>query len=458
MMLHDSGKIPTLKEASLGKDFPLAIEQILAKMLRRNPSERYQNIGLVAHDLSVACKGVAIPNTAPSAKAKAPKRSETVVSLSLNKLIGIGSFIVLITATIAGTVGYYLKSGSPVAPRTHRPPAIVSDTKPANDLTDISLNVADDIDEAQKKAEAKLANADPIVSKTVLVDHQQLREFSFPFCSMGKLCQYKGFDLTHFLKQANGLVTVPIDVPLVFFVQECSTDTSATLATPSVFKKIGTTEFHGLALEGEPSKFGGISAKKTAENLKTIIGVAQTWTNLEFISLKGFHEIDDALEALNKLKHLKNLQIIKCQVHSLQSAEQPVFRQLTGLRLEQLKADFAETILKQVDGSPNLQTLILNSTSPGNFSYLEGCTKLSFLEVNGYFRDDQLRKLSKVKSLKILYLSSDKIPEMEIKEIIRRLTQLKEIRLPKVLYTDNDVRNFTSLSDKVQFIDSSIHR
>jgi hypothetical protein len=275
---------------------------------------------------------------------------------------------------------------------------------------------------------------------------------------MGKLCQYKGFDLTDFLKQANGLVTVPIDVPLVFFVQECSTDTSATLATPSVFKKIGTTEFHGLALEGEPSKFGGISAKKTAENLKTIIGVAQTWTNLEFISLKGFHEIDDALEALNKLKHLKNLQIIKCQVHSLQSAEQPVFRQLTGLRLEQLKADFAETILKQVDGSPNLQTLILNSTSPGNFSYLEGCTKLSFLEVNGYFRDDQLRKLSKVKSLKILYLSSDKIPEMEIKEIIRRLTQLKEIRLPKVLYTDNDVRNFTSLSDKVQFIDSSVHR
>jgi serine/threonine protein kinase len=460
MMLHDSGKIPTLKEASLGNEFPLAIEQVLAKMLRRNPSERYQNIGMVAHDLSVACKGAAMPKTASPAKAKAPpKRSKIVVSMSLNKLIGIGSFVVLITATISGTTVYYFKSGPHAATPRNQPQVIIPETEP-----DTIAEITGDVDNSLHQAEAKLAKANPIVSKPVLVDHKPMREFTFPSYSIGKLYRYQGFEPADFLKQANflnqanGLVHVPIDVPLVFFVQECSAETTATLATPSLFEKIGTTEFHGLALEGEPPKLGGISFKERAKNIAKIIGVAQTWTNLEFVSLRNFR-IDDALKALNKLKHLKNLQIIKCKLDSLQSAAQPVFRQLTGLRLEQVDPKIAKNILKQVDGSSNLQTLILSSTSPGNFDYLEGCSKLSFLEVNGvnaYLDDDQLRNLSKVKSLKILYISSDKTPELQIKEILRRLTQLKEIRLPKDLYTINDVRNFTALSDKVQFIDRPV--
>ncbi len=53
MMQHMGEKAPTLKEASMGKDFPPLFEQIIAKMLTKNLSERYQSLAQVAGDLAV---------------------------------------------------------------------------------------------------------------------------------------------------------------------------------------------------------------------------------------------------------------------------------------------------------------------------------------------------------------------------------------------------------------------
>ncbi len=53
MMQHMGEKAPTLKEASMGKDFPPLLEQIIAKMLTKNVSERYQSLAHVAGDLAV---------------------------------------------------------------------------------------------------------------------------------------------------------------------------------------------------------------------------------------------------------------------------------------------------------------------------------------------------------------------------------------------------------------------
>jgi serine/threonine-protein kinase len=49
---HLSETPPTLKEASLGIDFPPALEAMVAKMLAKSPDERYQDLGNVALELS----------------------------------------------------------------------------------------------------------------------------------------------------------------------------------------------------------------------------------------------------------------------------------------------------------------------------------------------------------------------------------------------------------------------
>lgn len=60
MMMHQRSEIPTLKEASLGNDYPPALEQIVRRMLAKDPNERYQNLGYAAHDLADMKRGVKV--------------------------------------------------------------------------------------------------------------------------------------------------------------------------------------------------------------------------------------------------------------------------------------------------------------------------------------------------------------------------------------------------------------
>jgi len=51
MMKHQSEKPMSLKEASLGQNYPPALEQIVGKLLEKNPEKRYQSAHLLARDL-----------------------------------------------------------------------------------------------------------------------------------------------------------------------------------------------------------------------------------------------------------------------------------------------------------------------------------------------------------------------------------------------------------------------
>ena len=50
MMQHGTAAVPSMKEASLGREFPPALQSVLAKMLSKDPADRYQNCAELAHD------------------------------------------------------------------------------------------------------------------------------------------------------------------------------------------------------------------------------------------------------------------------------------------------------------------------------------------------------------------------------------------------------------------------
>lgn len=52
MMKHMQDQPSTLRQASLGGDFPEAIETVISKMLAKKPEDRYQNCLVVAHELT----------------------------------------------------------------------------------------------------------------------------------------------------------------------------------------------------------------------------------------------------------------------------------------------------------------------------------------------------------------------------------------------------------------------
>ncbi|MBS1955763.1 MAG: serine/threonine protein kinase [Cyanobacteria bacterium SZAS-4] len=57
MMMHQTGTIPTLKEASLGTNFSPELERLVHTMLSKNPNDRYQDLGIAAHDLAAIKSG-----------------------------------------------------------------------------------------------------------------------------------------------------------------------------------------------------------------------------------------------------------------------------------------------------------------------------------------------------------------------------------------------------------------
>lgn len=57
MLLHQTQQPPTLAKASGGQTFPDSVEFIVAKMLAKEPMERYQSMEAVKHDLELALQG-----------------------------------------------------------------------------------------------------------------------------------------------------------------------------------------------------------------------------------------------------------------------------------------------------------------------------------------------------------------------------------------------------------------
>jgi tRNA A-37 threonylcarbamoyl transferase component Bud32 len=138
MMKHQTEQALTLKEASLGADFPKAIEDIVAKMLAKSPDDRYQNLGSVAHDLGALRRGEPISATAQSIVDKSPTKTITMTRTGFYALM-LG--MALLSAVIAGVFGYLFpntKDESPVA----RPIPAVLPTAPR--IVPVSANELDD--------------------------------------------------------------------------------------------------------------------------------------------------------------------------------------------------------------------------------------------------------------------------------------------------------------------------
>jgi len=101
MMQHSAAPVPSLKEASLGLEFPPALDKVIARMLAKDSRERYQNCMYVAQDLialeqgnydqvrAITTTGL---NTIVPRKAKQPRRAILMLGLGVVAGAAIGFF------------------------------------------------------------------------------------------------------------------------------------------------------------------------------------------------------------------------------------------------------------------------------------------------------------------------------------------------------------------------------
>lgn len=84
MMMHQTAAIPTLKEASLGTDFSPELEGLIRTMLSKNPDERYQDLGIAAHDLA-AIKSGNLEGLSLGAKVRRPTKAQSVSTITIKR-------------------------------------------------------------------------------------------------------------------------------------------------------------------------------------------------------------------------------------------------------------------------------------------------------------------------------------------------------------------------------------
>ena len=134
MMLHQSETAPTLKEASLGKEFPPALEQVVAKLLAKKPADRYQNLGIVANDLAQIVKGA--PALGVSSTIKKDVKAAAAVNMTRGEFQKWIAFTAIGVGLASGSIAYFFANWQNAVAEEKRAAAaaaaVASEAKSAN--------------------------------------------------------------------------------------------------------------------------------------------------------------------------------------------------------------------------------------------------------------------------------------------------------------------------------------
>ena len=186
MMLHQSAEAPTLKEASLGKEFPAALEQVVQKMMSKSVGDRYSNFEEVARDLSLVSGGGApSANTTRRKGANALRFGSTLTS-PLLKVSLAGAAILIGLGLTYFLVDLSSKKDAELAekPKKAAVHELIENRSVSKSIDDIAVKTE------QKQTDARASfSAAKAIESTIVVDDKNVsrRRFIFPDVAIGIL-------------------------------------------------------------------------------------------------------------------------------------------------------------------------------------------------------------------------------------------------------------------------------
>ncbi|HEY9757429.1 MAG TPA: serine/threonine-protein kinase [Oculatellaceae cyanobacterium] len=124
MIKHQTESTPSLKEASLGRNFPKGLELIISKMLAKDLGERYQNIAQVVADLGKFKRGEPLKATEGKTGAGI-KNNKSIVGAGLAVAI-VASILIVGFLSLSLGVLFLNFSKSPLKPQNESAPVEAS--------------------------------------------------------------------------------------------------------------------------------------------------------------------------------------------------------------------------------------------------------------------------------------------------------------------------------------------
>lgn len=382
MMKHQSETPPTLKEATLGKEFPAELEGVLARLLMKEPARRYQNLLSVAQDLGRIQRGEEISRGA--ATQAIPPRVKQERTVPLPQVIVVAAATSLLSA-IAATL---------LATNSHNQPAQSEPQKPQ--FTGFEL--------LQKNGLPGERGDLSYYSR----ETKGGRAFSFP----GYIGRYTMTDAKHTSGMLKGNIFLPKGYQLIV-------DIDISLARDPLILKCFR---HDEVCELDLNESGICDA--SLYYLPLLKSIRQLRADNTDIT-------DGALQFIGELPLLQSLRLVGTKITGDGLAK---MRNLKNLHL--LQAGPSENVTPLLDAvrtSTKLDTLILDHVelTDENYNQLARLRKLTWLGLGGCrVSASGLEKLSALPGLERLDVA-DCQGIKQMKGSLSKLKHLNELVLPK---------------------------
>lgn len=409
MMLHQSSRTPTLKEASLGKDFPAGLERIVGKMLAKSPNDRYEDLGVVAHELAQVCAG--------TDRVLEPKRTQSkqpAQTISMTRM----QFAVAIALTMFGSVGLTL-GAIQLKQLRHQP---VAQQPVAQQPTIPTKTVMETFSELKNQSIGKTNAPEPIISNFVNRDGKQIRQLHFPEVSIGRVTDKWSRSLapkslpTKMWKidsDAKQTLEFPADLPLTLEIDLLQVP----WATHSleVYKQIGPNEFAGLKLDNCPDP------EPSEEDRKFMLAVlkqAAGWKRLNALEVNYFTIRKAEADAIENLKSIRMFDVFRSTFESKDLAGSRFLQRVEFLNCHDI--DF-ESLTCCLHGSSKIKHIWLADCqcSARSFEYLRACRNLDTIALaQRNLDDDAIDTIAALHQLNNLFISKAPLNASQIKTLL----------------------------------------
>lgn len=471
MMMQQSARPPALRERRPDKIFTMSLEALVAKMLEKSPSSRYQSMHEVRRDLERIAQGKQIGaagyTTASNlATASATKDDDQEYSSSYkhsNKKLLIVSGIAALAVSITGAILYFVIAPNPTKDRSQTTVKRYSDLVPSIGVKSLDEKQADVNPEDQRILNI-LLQADPIVSRVVDTAHGKYRMVHFPTETIGFYSYLKddGALDTHHAKCDR---FIPLGAPLALTV--CPGDEIVPFFHPQIYKKIGPDEIAELGISGSSESWLGKTPEKIQKqawhHALEILDIASTWRALKSLTLMKLSlNSAEALAKLNKFNHLDNLDLEDMpDLAGTSISKTQIFNNLHSLRIHN-----CGKVLPLTAGAltgKHLQKLALdgNDLDDATVKMIASARGLNTLSVaEGNLDEGKIKSLSILKNIKELDIKDESLTDSEIADLLKQsknrhlVLQMADYKkCPEIIAHFKKVKQVTFISDQDSRVD-----
>lgn len=428
MMKHQTEKAPTLREASLGLEFPSEVERLVSSLLEKEPDKRYANAQLVTAKLVELEQSLNESDRSDTFQdrvkgASSVKIVQDKLGSQKNSVISranIASVMLIATGFLAGlATSWFLKNQETPTPA----PMPKKGTAP--NLVSTAL--------------AKPGVSRPPTQKQFaepysrLIANGKFKEFHFPEKSIGTI------RTSNSKKQlAMGILRCAVGEPVVF------EPAASLLGSSAVLERFRADDLTGLNLSDEMQ-----SSTEILSGLKRL-------TSIEYLKI-SMNVGDDAIHYLDEVENLKRLAIPHCGFTSAAIAKLKRFSQLTLFSCADLK-DVDVLLDKLPEASIKDLKVDDCQLTAKDLAKIAKATKLTMLSISGNraINDNAFEQLRALNNLEDLHASSCALTAQCLKTL-QSLKKLNSVTLPQMSEQDREsIKKGLNHVQYVHFDDASL--